>query len=98
VAAVGFFLILSAGRHEARGELVSAARLVRLGGWPALAGAVSLALLSCRGDRMTIGAALAFCLSGFAGLLAGLSGKPRPTGQVAALMFIAGLIMIAAAI
>jgi len=89
VAATGFLLLLLAGRREAGGELREAARLARLGGWPALAGAASLALLSSALP------ALLFALSGFAGLLAGLSGKPRPTGQIAAILFAAGLLLAA---
>jgi hypothetical protein len=91
VAATGFSIILLAGRREARGKLREARRLARLGGWPALAGALSLALLS------SVLPALLLAPSGFAGLLAGLSGKPRPTGQIAAILFAAGLLLLVAA-
>ena len=97
VAATGFLLILLAGRREARGDLGAARRLVRLGGWPALAGALSLALLSGGASPRAIYCALLFSFSGCAGLLAGLSGKPRPTGQIAAVLYVAGLLILVAA-
>jgi hypothetical protein len=98
VAATGFLLILLAGRREARGDLQAARRLVRLGGWPAFSGALSLALLAGLADPLAIAGAMTFAVSGCAGLLAGLSGKPRPTGQFAAALFIAGLLILATAI
>ena len=90
VAATGFLIILLAGRREARGKLQEARRLARLGGWPALAGALSVALLSSALP------ALLLAFAGFAGLLAGLSGKPRPTGQIAAILFAAVLLLLVA--
>jgi hypothetical protein len=96
VAATGFLLILFAGRCEARGKLEEARRLVRLGGWPALAGSFSLVILGGVAGAQAVYAAILFCLAGFAGLLAGLSGKPRPTGQIAATLFLAGLLVLAA--
>ena len=98
VATTGFLLILLAGRREARGDLQESRRLVRLGGWPALAGSFSLAMLGGIAGAQAIYSAILFCLSGFAGLLAGLSGKPRPTGQIAAILFLAGLLVLAASI
>jgi hypothetical protein len=98
VAATGFLLILLAGRREARGRLRESRGLVRLGGWPALAGSFSLALLGGIAEAQAIYSALLFCFSGFAALLAGLSGKPRPTGQIGAILFLAGLLVLAASI
>jgi len=95
VAATGFLLILLAGRREAAGDLQAARRLARLGRWPALAGALSLALLSCRANPLAIVCSTLFALAGLSGLLAGLSGKPRPTGQIAAILFAAGLLLLA---
>jgi hypothetical protein len=95
VGAAGFAAILLAGRREARGELEEARRLVRLGGWPALAGATSLALLSGGAAPLPLVSASLLVLSGFAAMLAGLSGKPRPTGHFAALLFAAGLLLLA---
>jgi hypothetical protein len=98
-AAAGLLMILLAGAREARGELRAARRLVRLGGWLAVPGTFGTAVLihtASSGPFAIAAAAIVLC-SGFAGLLAALSGKPRPSGHFATLLFIAGLLALLAA-
>jgi hypothetical protein len=99
-AAAGFLTILLAAGREARGELRVARRLVRLGGWPATAGAFGTAVLihTAASGPLAIASAVLICSAGLAGLLAGLSGKPRPTGHFAAGLFLAGLLLLLAAV
>ena len=110
----GCWLVLCAGRREARGEVPAAERLARLGGktmflgaaaWLVLCGASLLGLPA--GSRRALFAhamlpaygllvgAIGLGLAGFVGLLAGLSGKPRPSGPLAALLYALALILIA---
>jgi hypothetical protein len=91
--APGCWLLLLAGGREAAGALEESRRLARPGGLLMAAGAAGqvaavLAALALRWGEPA-GRALAVSLgagaaAGFAGLLAGLAGKPRPTGQLAA--------------
>ncbi len=112
VTPTGVSLALEAGRRERRGRLRSARRLVRLGGRMAFVGSglqlivlfvvllgQSAAVLDERlGPAMVplLAGAILLGLSGFAGLLAGLSGKPRPSAQFAALLYLAALLTLTA--
>jgi hypothetical protein len=86
--AVGCGLLLRAGRSEAAGHLVEARRVARQGGFLGAIGSL-VGAASASG-------AVAACLllaSGFAALLAGLSGKPRPTGWAAFALLVAGAVV-----
>ncbi len=101
-ACLGCYLTLDAGRREGRGDLGAARREIRLGGFLICGGAVGVlvvalvALVSCTAlpsSPLFVTAALA-CLGGsaFTALLAALSGKPRPSGTFAVMMFLAGVV------
>jgi hypothetical protein len=106
-AATGSWLVLHAGALERRGALPQARAVVWLGGRLMASGA--LALLTVHVVRLAISgpadeglvtslvAASGLAGAGFAGLLAGLSGKPRPTGPLAVLLYVAALAMLIAA-
>lgn len=95
----GCYLLLVAGNAESRGRLATARRLARLGGLLAAIGALAqLApglwrfgnlpqqIASDSGTRaavLSLGLASAM-VAGLVGLLAGLSGKPRPSGHACA--------------
>ena len=94
--ATGCAMVLRAGRIEAGGGLVAARAGARRGGFLAAVGA----LASAAGAAALPGAAPARLLaaglmlaSGLAALLAGLSGKPRPTGWAAAALLLAGAVV-----
>jgi hypothetical protein len=92
--AMGCGMVVRAGRLEAGGELVAAKRTARQGGWVALFGSLvaavgALALPDEAGTGRFFSGVLLFT-SGFAALLAGLSGKPRPTGWAALALLVAG--------
>lgn len=96
--AMGCGMVLRAGRLEAAGRLVEARRGARHGGFLAaigslLAAAGAGALPAEAGASRGLVAALMLA-SGFTALLAGLSGKPRPTGW-AALALLAGGVVVA---
>ena len=83
-ATSGCWLMLAAAQAESRGRRDRARRLVRVGGLTSSA-ALS-ALLVLMGPRLVVAVSLplatgwiALALSAGAGLLAGLSGKPRPS-------------------
>jgi hypothetical protein len=97
-AAAGLLMILLAGAREARGELSPARRLVRLGGWLAVPGSFGTAVLfhTAASGPIAIAGAVLVSGAGFAGLLAALSGKPRPSGHFAAALFLAGLLCLLA--
>jgi hypothetical protein len=99
ISAAGLLMVLLAGGREARGELPAARRLVRLGGWLAVPGAFGTAVLmpAAAPGPLAIAGALLVCCGGFAGLLAALSGKPRPSGHFAVALFLAGLLCLLAA-
>lgn len=91
---MGCGLVVSAGRREADGGLVEAKRLARRGGWLAtlgslVAGVGALALPEAAGSWRFVAAGLLLA-AGFAALLAGLSGKPRPTGWLALALLAGG--------
>ena len=97
--AIGCGLVLRAGRLEAAGELEQSQRGARSGGFlaalgslVAAAGAASLETASGRERGI---AAACFLASGGAALLAGLAGKPRPTGWAAAALLAAGVVVLA---
>ncbi len=98
-AMAGCGAILYAGSRERAGDLVAARRIARRGGFvQAAATALQLAIspwlawAACGTVLLSVGL-LASGLSGAGGLLAGLSGKPRPTGWVAAALWLSGLIL-----
>ena len=100
--ALGCGMIVRAGRIEAEGRLVEARRGARLGGFLAalgslLAAAGAVELPAERGAARGVVAALMLA-SGFAALLAGLSGKPRPTGWAALLLLVAALVVALSAV
>jgi hypothetical protein len=87
----------SLGRHEA------ARRDARSGGTRIAAGAaLLLALIALAGiggtaaTTTTLAAATLLTAAGTAGLLGGLSGKPRPSGDVALALYFLGWILAAA--
>jgi hypothetical protein len=95
--AMGCGMVLRAGRLEAAGHLVESRRGARQGGFlsalGALLGAASaFALPASAGNARGIAAALLLA-SGFAALLAGLAGKPRPTGWAALALLIGGVVV-----
>jgi len=99
----GCCLILLAGRRERLGRLDEARTLARSGGFVMLAGELILAAAcavvpSIRPAPLPVlaGTVLAFAVAGLVGLLAGLSGKPRPSGHVAATLHLAGLVVLVA--
>ncbi len=98
-AAAGLLMILQAGGMEARGELQPARRRARLGGWLAAPGGFGTAvlILTAASGPFAIAGAVLVLLGGFAGLLAALSGKPRPGGHFAAALFLAGMLCLLAA-
>ena len=94
--AAGCAMLLRAGRLEAAGGLVEARATARRGGFLAALGALvaaaSAAALPGAGPGRAYGAGL-LLVSGLAALLAGLSGKPRPTGWAAAALLLAGAVV-----
>jgi hypothetical protein len=93
-ATPGAFLVLVAGRAEHGGDLARARRVTRRGGFLMAGGA----LVSIVADLTTVwlgavppesasfiwASLTTAAAAGIAGLLAGLAGKPRPTGYLAA--------------
>jgi len=96
--AMGCGMVVRAGRLEAQGKLVEAKRGARLGGFLAALGSLLAAVAAAglpAGSGQGPGVVAALMLgSGFMALLAGLAGKPRPTGW-AALTLLAGGIVVA---
>jgi hypothetical protein len=102
VLALGCGMVVRAARLEARGQLVEARRGARLGGFLAALGSL-LAAAGAAGLPAEGGAARGvvaglMLAAGFAALLAGLSGKPRPTGWAAALLLLAGVVVALSAV
>ena len=93
--AMGCGMVLRAGRLEAEGRLVEAKRGARHGGFLAALGsllaAVGAAALPAGASRGLVAALM--LAAGFAALLAGLSGKPRPTGWAALALLGAGVVV-----
>lgn len=92
--ATGAQLLLVAGRIEARGRIGTGCALARLGGQVLFAGAAAFVLL---GGFSHLVAALAVGLGGIAALLAGLAGKPRPSGPIVIGLYALGLVALALA-
>jgi hypothetical protein len=95
--AFGCGTVVAAGRLEADGRLVEARRKVRQGGFLAALGSLlaatgALALPAERGGLRGVVAVLMLA-AGVTALLAGLSGKPRPTGWAALLLLLAGVVV-----
>jgi hypothetical protein len=95
--AMGCGMVVNAGRMEAEGRLEEARRRARQGGFLAIlgsllaaAGAAGLPMNGGKGPVVVAGLMLA---SGFAALLAGLSGKPRPTGWAALGLLLGGVVV-----
>jgi hypothetical protein len=86
LGSAGCLLLLKAGRDYTGGRLDTARRRARRGGFLMCAGDAALALAAAL--VTPTGAALA-AAAGFTALLAGLSGKPRPSGELAALLHVA---------
>jgi hypothetical protein len=100
--ALGCGMVIRAGRLEAEGRLVEARRGARHGGFLAalgslLAAAGAAGLPADGGASRGVVAALMLA-SGFTALLAGLSGKPRPTGWAALLLLAAGVVVALSAV
>lgn len=95
--AMGCGMVLRAGRLEAEGRLKEARRVARHGGFLAALGSL-LAAAGAAGLPAESGAgrgvaAVLMLASGFAALLAGLAGKPRPTGWAALALLAGGLVV-----
>jgi len=95
--AMGCALLLRAGRLEAEGRLEDARRGARHGGFLAALGSLvaaagAWAVPATARAAGGLGAGLLLG-SGFAALLAGLSGKPRPTAWAALLLGVAGAVV-----
>jgi hypothetical protein len=111
VLAWGCGLLLVAGRDEAQGRLDDAARRARAGGFLAgfgalgqiLVGIIALPALGARADAQIqqvalVAASLLFgAASGFVGLLAGLSRKPRQSNVAAAALLVTATVLWLAA-
>lgn len=97
ILATGCGMVVRAGRLEADGHLVEARRGARLGGFLAaigsLAAAAGAAVLPASAGAARGAAAGLMLAAGFAALLAGLSGKPRPTGWAAVGFLGAGIVV-----
>lgn len=101
----GGALLLRAGAVEKRGLLEAARRIARRGGMAMGGGAllelgagVVLSLSIGRGPAVWPLAATALVAAagaGFAGLLAGLAGKPRPTGALAVILLLVAAVLAA---
>ncbi len=97
ILAMGCGLVVRAGRLEGRGHLVAARRGARSGGFLAAIGSLAAAagvrvLPPSAGGARGLVAGLMLG-AGFAALLAGLSGKPRPTGWAAVGLLGAGIVV-----
>ncbi len=95
ISTSGCYLVWRAGRLESRGRRRPARSLGRLAGGAILIGAASLVLLLVRSmppaSPSSLVAGLLLGMTGFAGVLAGLSGKPRPVGWLAIVLYLAAI-------
>jgi hypothetical protein len=95
--AMGCGMVVRAGRLEAEGRLFEARRGARSGGFLAVLGSLlaagGAAGLPAEGGAAREVVAGLMLASGFAALLAGLSGKPRPTGWAALLLLVGGIVV-----
>ena len=97
-ATVGCCLMLRAGALESRGQLSRARRRARLAGLTLFAGTLLQAgagtlvrIRSLDDSAVWLSGTGLLIAAGVAGLLAGLSGKPRPSGYLAVLLYVAGV-------
>lgn len=98
--------LLAAGTAESRGDLVAARALARSGGKVAAIGSAAWAAASAILALIELGPTAGWLLApagpalatGFLALLAGLSGKPRPTGYFAAAAWVVALALSALAL
>lgn len=91
--AMGCGMVVSAGRMEAEGRLEEAKRRVRQGGFLGAAGSLLAAVGAAALPTRSGVVAVLMLAAGFAALLAGLSGKPRPTGWAALALLVAGVVV-----
>lgn len=102
VLAMGVGMVIRAGRLEAGGSLVEAKRSARNGGWLAALGSLVAAagagFLPAASGHTRLAVAGLMLGAGLASLLAGLSGKPRPTGWAALALFAAGVVVAIACV
>ena len=91
--AMGCGMVLGAGRMEAEGRLEEAKRRARQGGFLAAVGSLLAAVGAAALPSQRGVVAVLMLVSGFAALLAGLSGKPRPTGWAALALLLAGIVV-----
>jgi hypothetical protein len=98
IAALGCHLVLHAAREEAA-HGATPRRLLRTAGQIMFAGAALVGALSSLAlARWTVlPGALACGAGGCGGLLAGISGKPRPSGHLAAIAYALGMTLLCAA-
>jgi len=99
VVTSGCLLLLDAGRLEQRGRLFLARRQCRRAGLTTCAGLLMLITLvlvfSSAGDWVgLLGGTGLLGGSALAGLLGGLSAKPRPSGWLAGLLYSLGLLVL----
>ncbi len=95
--AMGCGLLLRAGRLESAGQLEQSRRTARQGGFLAVFGSLFAAagafVLPASPGRAREWTAVLLLGAGAAALLAGLSGKPRPTGWAALALVLAGIVV-----
>jgi hypothetical protein len=101
VTGTGVLGLVLAGRREAAGRLLEARLAARRSGFVAGAGSVAVGMLAFGltipvDVRFAVVALMLGC--GATSLLAGLSGKPRPSAAFAVVLFVAAAILILAAI
>jgi hypothetical protein len=99
LATAGCYLLYGAGRLERGGRLRLARRQARLAGDTMSLGILLLVLWffvwrGAAGPNTALIGAAALVIAAALALLAGLSGKPRPTGHAAALLYLSGLSLL----
>jgi len=108
IATAGCWMILHAGRREARGKLRAARRQARFGGSAMFLGILAQlvvawadllfnlpfrrAVLGATTPALSLAVAmLVLGVAAFIGLVAGMAGKPRPSGHFAASFYLVGV-------
>jgi len=89
--AIGAQILLAAGRIEAEGRVATARALARLSGQTLFVAAAAFVVLA---GLAHVVASLVVAFGGVTALLAGLAGKPRPSGAVAVLLAGLGLLSV----
>jgi hypothetical protein len=92
LAGLGCALLLAAGRRDRSGDRETAKRWARTAGF-LVAGATLVQLAVAPWLPWGTASLAAACGAGVTALLAGLSGKPRQSDVVAALLWIVGLLL-----